>query len=267
MGSTKEYLMEMEEFRREKWIDEVYPDVEPETDEWEQAAEQYSYWMDDLAEQAERQWFQDSLNDLDDRYRYAVRELHELETLVSSAHTDIVFRLAYVHTVTVMEAFLMYSARALLNDKEHLDRFYTNVASIPKLKGIISKCARAVINNTQKHPEGFPPDEAIQRRRTAQLFVSQQTFHNLGHLKTYFTAVLKTPPEWPVEPLEYIVRTRQDLVHRNGVSEDDVPVSIGSWDLTSAITAVRRFIDVVAHSLRRETGLDESLPVFDRDSL
>lgn len=191
MGSMKELLFDLQEQRADEWIDDNFPDAEEGTPEWDMAAQNYSWMLDDLAEQAERQWFQDSLNDLDDRYTHAARELDELKELVNPAQAGIVLRMAYAHTVTVMEAFLMYSARALLNDGEHLDRFYTNVASVPKIKGTIRKCAQAVLDNTQKHPKGTPPDEAAQLRRTAQLFVSQQTFHNLNNLKDFFYLYLK----------------------------------------------------------------------------
>lgn len=262
MGSMKELLFEMEEERANEWIAEHYPDVEEETVEWEMAEQDYSLMLDDLAEQAEWQWFQDSLYDLDDRYIHAVRELDELKELVNSAQAGIVFRMAYAHTVTVMEAFMMYSARALLNDLAHLDRFYKHFASSnTQVSGALRKCAQAVLKNTQKHPDGSPPDETIQRRRTAQLYVSQQTFHNLDNLKSYFSSVLEVPCEWPFTPLKHIVDTRQDLVHRNGVSKHDEQVHIGSWHLTDAISNVRTFVDEVALSLRRETGADDVLPV------
>lgn len=113
--------------------------------------------LDDLAEQAEWQWFQDSLNDLEDRYTHAVHELEELKALVTSAPADIVFRMAYAHTVTVMEAFMMYSARALLNDPEHLNRFYSCIT--PAFQKKINQCRSTVLENTQTTEE-FSIDEA-----------------------------------------------------------------------------------------------------------
>lgn len=265
MGSMKELLFEMQEERANERIEENYPDVEEGTPEWEIAVQNYSWMLDDLAEQAEWQWFQDSLNDLDDRYTHAIHELDELKELVSSAQAGIVFRMAYAHTVTVMEAFLMYSARALLNDAEHLDRFYSRIA--PAFQKKINQCRSEVLRNTQRLTDEFSIDEADLKRRTAQLFVSQQTFHNLDNLQNYFSSVLEVPYEWPFSPLRYIVDTRQDLVHRNGVSKHDEQVSIGSWHLTNAISDVRAFVDAVALTLRRETGASHSLPVvLPRDS-
>ncbi|ELQ6035283.1 hypothetical protein R2223_003951 [Cronobacter sakazakii] len=256
----KELLHEIREERALEWIEDNYPDAEEGTPEWDFASQNYNWMLDDLAEQAELQWFQDSLNDLDDRYIHAVRELDELKELVASEQAGIVFRMAYAHTVTVMEAFLMYSARALLNDVKHLDRFYSRIA--PAFQKKINKCKSEVLNNTQLRPTGeFSIDEADLKRRTAQLFVSQLTFHNLGNLDKYFSSVLELPYEWPFEPLIYIVETRQDLVHRNGVSKFDEQVHIGSWHLESALSNVRAFVDAVALTLRRETGASNSLPV------
>lgn len=258
MGRMKELLHEIQEERAQEWIEENYPEAEEGTEEFDAAAQAYSLMLDDLAEQAERQWFLESLNDLDDRYRHAVSELNELSSLVSSEIPSIVFRLAYVHTVTVMEAFLMYSARALLNEPAHLERFYSRV--VPAFKKKIKHCEEEVAQHLQKLPEKMLSDESWLQRSSAQMFISEQTFHNLKHLQHYFSLVLKTSFDWPTESLESIVETRQDLVHRNGVSKDDEPVRIGTWHLTNAIAAVRTFIDAVAMTLRRETGRDAILP-------
>lgn len=258
MGRMKELPHEIQEERAQEWIEENYPEAKEGTEEFDVAAQAYSLMLDDLAEQAERQWFLESLNDLDDRYRHAVSELNELSSLVSSGMPSIVYRLAYVHTVTVMEAFLMYSARALLNEPAHLERFCSRVAH--DFKNKIKHCEEEVAQHLQKLPEKMLSDESWLQRSSAQMFISERTFHNLKFLQHYFSLVLKTSFDWPTESLESIVETRQDLVHRNGVSKDDEPVRIGTWDLKKAITAVRTFIDAVAMTLRRETGRDEILP-------
>ncbi|SFF38524.1 hypothetical protein SAMN03159428_04948 [Kosakonia radicincitans] len=261
MSSIKEYLMEVEDLRRERWIEEIYGDLDPESDEWQDAAGQYSDWLDDVAEQAERRWFQDSLNDLDSRYIHAVRELDELHELRESVGGGIVYRLGYVHTVTVMEAFLMYSARALLNDDAHLEHFYASLSKMPYLKGKLKKCREAVLEEYQAiQDDSLILTETDVRRLSAQRCISEQTFHNVDNMKEYFDAVLKTPRDWPVDGLRSIVDTRQDLVHRNGVSAHDEPVSINVWQLDRALTTVRAFIDAVALTLRQETGKDGVLP-------
>lgn len=261
MSSIKEYLMEVEDLRRERWIEEIYGDLDPESDEWQDAAGQYSDWLDDVAERAELRWFQDSLNDLDSRYIHAVRELDELHELRESVSGGIVCRLGYVHTVTVMEAFLMYSARALLNDDAHLEHFYASLSKIPHLRGQLKKCRQAVLDEYQDMQDvSVVLTETNVRRLSAQRCISEQTFHNVDHLTAYFDAVLKTPRDWPVDALRSIVATRQDLVHRNGVSAHNEPVSINVWQLNRALTAVREFIDAVALTLRRETGKDGALP-------
>ncbi|MDK9421978.1 hypothetical protein PO857_004321 [Pectobacterium carotovorum] len=266
MGSVKELLFEAQEAQREEWIAEQYPEAEEGSEEFDSAALAYGWMLDALADDAERQWFQDSLNDLDDRYRHAVGELDELNALVTSAQSNIALRLAYAHTVTVMEAFLMYSARALLSDPAHLARFDSRVAPLPLFRKPLAQCKAEVLHNTQKRADGTAAEDPNLKRRTAQLFVSRQTFHNLEHMNRYFRLVLETPPEWPVDRLVNIVATRQHLVHRNGVNKDDEPVSIGHWELADAIAVVRLFIDAVALTLRQETGADSTLPRVDPEN-
>ncbi|MBY6260061.1 hypothetical protein K3G69_26665 [Phytobacter diazotrophicus] len=258
MSKIKELFCDMQEERCIAWIMGNYPDAEEGTEEWDAAAQEYR-WMLEAQEEAAYLWFfQESLNDLESRYRHAVRELDELHELIGSSFGGIVCRLGFAHTVTVMEAFLMYSARALLNDPAHLERFYASLSHNPRLNGQLRKCRGAVEQRYQKRKDtavSLTEDEL--RLHSAQLCVSQLTFHNLDIMTAYFDAVLKSRHDWPVDDLRDIVRTRQDLIHRNGVNTEDEPVSINQWQLNSAIRAVRAFIDAVALTLRRETGRDE----------
>ncbi len=63
----KELMIDIEEERFNEWIEENYPDVVPESEEWEQAANLY-YWEQEDLDQA--QWdhehvlFVVSLNDV-----------------------------------------------------------------------------------------------------------------------------------------------------------------------------------------------------------
>jgi hypothetical protein len=64
------------------------------------------------------------------------------------------------------------------------------------------------------------------------------TFHNVKTIERYFSAVLHTPPVWPVKPLDIIADWRNDLVHRNGVDEHDVPRGISAQQLQNALQRV-----------------------------
>jgi hypothetical protein len=127
MGSMKDQMMDIESERFDKWLAENYPDVVPGSEEWEQAANLYCWEQEYLADQA--QWdhehglFVASLNNVHQRYLHAMQELKGLYTLLDTEQPELVYRMSFVHAVTVMEAYLMYCARALLEEDLPLTRF------------------------------------------------------------------------------------------------------------------------------------------------
>nr|WP_237162873.1 hypothetical protein [Serratia symbiotica]CDS58919.1 conserved hypothetical protein [Serratia symbiotica] len=109
MGSMKDLMLDIEAERFDEWFAENYPDVIPDSEEWEQEA---------LADQAqwdhEHELFVASLNNVRQRYLHANQELKKLYALLDKEQPELVYRMSFVHAVTVMEAYLMYCARALL---------------------------------------------------------------------------------------------------------------------------------------------------------
>ncbi|MDW8844583.1 hypothetical protein SD961_01535 [Erwinia sp. MMLR14_017] len=140
MGSAKEYMWELQEERFEAWAAEHYGEVEPDTEKWEQIREFYSWEQEALADQA--QWerelgmFAASLDNVHQRYLHASQELKKLHSLLEIPQPELVYWMSYVHAVTVMEAYLMYCARALLEHEWPLRRFleayYLQSGSISK---------------------------------------------------------------------------------------------------------------------------------------
>lgn len=130
MGSAKELMWELQQERFEAWAAEKYPEAEPDTPEWETIGQIYSDWQDFLSDQAYEDYLRDeftaSLNSVDARCEHAFSELRTLQGLNLSYQPDIVLRMSWVHAVSVMEACLMYCARALLNHEPHLLLFRSN---------------------------------------------------------------------------------------------------------------------------------------------
>ena len=123
----KDMMIDIEAERFNEWLKENYPDVIPNSEEWEQAANLYYWEQEALADQA--QWdhehglFEVSLNDVHQRYRHARQELKKLYALLDREQPELVYRMSFVHAVTVMEAYLMYCARSLLEHDWPLKRF------------------------------------------------------------------------------------------------------------------------------------------------
>lgn len=64
--------------------------------------------------------------------------------------------------------------------------------------------------------------------------------------------VLHIPPVWTTEPLGIIADWRNDLVHRNGVDEHDVPRVISAQQLQNALQKVSDLLEAADMSLRLE---------------
>ena len=244
MGCMKEYMQDLEAERFDEWLEENYPDVNPNSEEWEQAANLYCWEQEAMADQA--QWehehglFVASLNNVHLRYIHAKEELKKLYTLLDKEQPELVYRMSFVHAVTVMEAYLMYCARALLEHDWPLKRFLNEyyLKSAPKVTNKDKTAARTM------DVELFRP--------AARNYVSRMTFHNVKTIERYFGAVLHIPPVWPTEPLGIISDWRNDLVHRNGVDEHDVPRGISAQQLQNTLQKVSDLIEAADISLRQE---------------
>lgn len=243
MGSMKEYMHDLEAERFDEWLEEHYPDVVPDSEEWEQAANLYYWEQEALADQAQRghehEQFVASLNNIQQRYQHAVQEIKKLWALLENPQPELVYRMSFVHAVTVMEAYLMYCARALLEHDWPLCRF---------LVEYYLKSERVKKNEKQAAREM----ELDMFRPAARNYVSRMTFHNVKTIERYFGAVLHIPPVWPVKPLGIIADWRNDLVHRNGVDEHDEPRVISVQQLQNALQKVSDLIEAAHLSLRQE---------------
>ncbi|HFT1072117.1 TPA: hypothetical protein ACMEZR_000196 [Klebsiella pneumoniae] len=110
----KELLFDMQQERRDEWIFNNYPEAEEGTPEWDAAVQEYSWIQDWMEDSAEQQYFEASLASIPDRLQDAKDELCELENLMQFNQPRIVQRMAYVHCVSVLDSFLMYSAILLI---------------------------------------------------------------------------------------------------------------------------------------------------------
>ncbi|MEQ9883167.1 hypothetical protein ABRP83_13425 [Pectobacterium brasiliense] len=248
MSSTKDYILEVEEKNRDSWIADHYPNAEVESDEWESAAQNYRWFQDWMEAAAEQQYFEASLACIPDRLAEAKGELYALEQLLRHKQPEIVLRMAFVHAITVMDSFLMYSARALLHHPSHLARFMQHAGGFVR-----NKRAWQALHNAkwiEQEPDVDTPAEVYIRR--AQALVGEMTFQSHKFIRGYFTTLLATPVAWPLDEIAGLVRTRNDLVHRNGVSVSHEPVHIWPDRVQEAIRQVTVLIVAAATTLLQE---------------
>ncbi|WP_426768806.1 hypothetical protein [Erwinia aphidicola] len=245
MGSMKGLMLDIEAERFDEWLAENYPNVPAGSEEWEQAANLYYWEQEALADQAqwdhERGLFVASLNNVQQRYRHANQELKKLHALLDKEQPELVYRMSFVHAVTVMEAYLLYCARALLEHDWPLKRFRDEYYLKLEIKGVKKPDKQAALGM-----------ELSLFRPAARNVVSQMTFHNVKTIERYFGTVLHIQPVWPVEPLGIIADWRNDLVHRNGVDEHDEPRVISTLQLQNALQIVYDLIEAADQSMRME---------------
>jgi len=245
MGSIKDLMLDLEAERFDEWLEENYPDVVPDSEQWEQAASFYYWEQEMLADQAqwdhEHELFVASLNNVHQRYLHAIEELEKLSDLLEKPQNELVYRMSFVHIVTVMEAYLMYCARALLEHDWPLRRFIEEYYQNSEI-------------NKQKKREAREMSIA-EFRPVAKRVFERMTFHKYEFIEHYFSTVLHVSPVWPTEPLKTIPLLRNDLVHRNGVDKKDIPVIISAQLLQKTLQQVRDLIDAANLSMQLEVDL------------
>lgn len=191
-----------------------------------------------MEEAAEQQYFEASLASIPDRLQDAKAELDELESLMQFNQPRIVERMAYVHCVSVLDSFLMYSARALLSHPPHLQKFLHEADSLVPNKEDRRKLLAS--KWVEQEPDKDTPEKVYTWR--AQSLVAKKTFQSHKVIGRYFSRMLTTPHEWPLEEIKGVIKTRNALVHRNGVTESLEPVYISSGSVQNAICCVFRSI-------------------------
>ncbi|MGQ6146121.1 hypothetical protein ACUNHO_24385 [Serratia sp. IR-2025] len=264
--AMREMELRLSEYSPEReWIAITYPGLEEGSEAWDRAAQEYYDWCELDIEVTTLLLFEASLENVGDRYDHALRELDELQALLAVPQPIIVSRLAYVHCVTVMEAFLMYAARAMLNLPSHLARFHERKACF-----ILNEKKRNALDKSHQRDREKPADPSpsvsayvtLPSTRTRDYMgtvrdtVGAMTFHNVGHIERYFRAMLTIPPDWPLDDtFKAIIETRQDLVHRNGITKEERQVVIKVSDLELALCTMRKFITLANADFQAEIAL------------
>lgn len=247
MGSMKEHMMDLQEERFLAWAAEHYPDVSPDTPEWEQIANYYSWEQEALEEQFYEEMLlarheddlrdRASLEDIELRFQHAISELDELGQLNAVRQPELIFRMGVVHSVSVMDSFLMYCARALLNHDWPLRRFREEY----------------FLRFATKKDRSIPHLHDLSLfRDSARRYVAKSSFQSAWFIERYFSTVMHFPCDWPLMPLVWLSELRNDLVHRGGYTKAGSRVDVSSVDLRRAVDVVRATIETAMASLRLE---------------
>ena len=247
MGSMKEYMMDLQEERFETWAAEHYPEVSPDTPEWEQIANYYSWEQ----EAQEEQFYEEmllarheedlrdraSLDDIELRFQHAMSELDELGPLNAVRQPELICRIGVDHSVSVMDSFLMYCARALLNHDWPRRRFREEYF------------LRFAIKKDRSIPHLH---DLFLFRDSARRYIAKSSFQSAWFIERYFSTVMHFPCDWPLFTLPQVSELRNSLVHRGGYTQTGSRVDISPVEFSRAISVVRAIIETAMASLRLE---------------
>ncbi|MFM1001212.1 hypothetical protein WFK94_20465 [Yersinia enterocolitica] len=219
MGSTKQWFEDAEESRREAWIRSKLsdPDLEEDSDEWQQLAQEhddYRYFEDEMARYAAEQ---------------AQEEYEEQQWLKSNPHTDI-----YASSISLLEGILD-------EGKNHTSETFYKM-QIAYCVTIMESCLGDMIksivlsdnryrNNAIYHIEHLRKKEIklvnlIDKEdvvgKSVQEYLTGILYHDITMVEKTYRAILKNDEYKQIETkkIDALTKIRHDIVHRNGKNRD-----------------------------------------------
>lgn len=229
MSSTKEYLMEVQHENCIEWIRQRYGiEIAPDTDDerWEELAQEYSDMLE--AEEAEYEWLnRHSHDEFFHEFFYELAKTSGLLNTGAKMYADMLNKLVYAHAVTLMEALISSVVRKLLVSEQAL-----LINLVTEHKQLSSKSV------SLKDIVGDP--KAVERIVLDAL--SRLSFHNPVTINVVLTAMFKEHmKDLDVGAIGGICSKRHDIIHRNGKTVDDQPISLTTEEVEDALLAIRAF--------------------------
>lgn len=245
MSSTKDWLFEVEAERREKWMRETYNipedmEIEEDTPEWNEMAKEYANMLD--GEQSD--WEEKQQNEYNQRKHWY--EQHPYESIYASLVTQrlhlkqmiekdeesfdshTIHKMAFVHSVTLLEAMIGDMIKALIVKHRHLmKRMALNIDEFNANKKYTVK----EIVELQDGIDGI-----------VMIALSKVSYHNLVTAKKLLVGLFgPVMNDLELNLIIPIVDKRHDFVHRNGKTTNDVFVVITKDILLDDMVTIDNF--------------------------
>lgn len=231
MGSMSDLMIELENEKADQWIRDRLEDedVDEESEEYKDLADEYSNLQEYLREQFE---FEEDLkwlkkNDSSTIHRLFLEEISELEKLIINnplkTKPYIMYRMTYAHSVSLLEAFLGDTVKSLVNDN---DRFFVNSFKIAELKNV--KYTLEFLATTESNPRALAIKE-----------LSKILYHNMPKVKIIFETILGKKIELNISEVDKITKIRHDIVHRNGKNKEGNPIYLDQKDITDMFLEIK----------------------------
>lgn len=253
MSSIKDYLFDLQNEEAEEWIRKRLDneDADENSEEWEQLAKEYDDYQEHLFDEAEYQaelnWLRE--NGSSQIHKFFVDELDALERITKNnldnrsntalmLNSQLIIKMAFSYSVTLLEAFLGDTLKSLLNENESfLDNAISNIDELKKARYSFSDLKE--IN--------------IDIKSLAIRKISEILFHNMPKVKIIYEQVLGKKLKIDISRVNKITEIRHHIVHRNGMTLDGESIVVTADDLSSAIGYIKEF------SVELQTEINEQL--------
>ncbi|BCV46187.1 hypothetical protein TUM17379_32050 [Shewanella algae] len=239
-------MIEMENERADLWIRERLndEDADEDSEEYQQLAEEYSNLQEFLREQAE---FEEELNWLRENgssiiHKNFIEEINGLKSVLKSANVSnkpyMIYRMTYAHSVTLLEAFLGDTIKALVSESN--DNFMRSMG-IDELKKARYSLEFLALNN-------------VDAKSLAIKELSKILYHNIPKVKKMFEVILNQDIPIDISKVVQITKTRHDIVHRNGMTHDGEAIILTDHDICEAIDFIEEFSNELQKSITNQAS-------------
>lgn len=237
MGATKEWLMEMQEVQyeesRAEWIRrELNDDDADETTEgWQELVDQYDKTIRDYEDAIydEYSWYHDQ--DYSNALISFQQSINDIESILRSninpTVVDTIYKMSYVHMVTVLETYLADTLKFLVFKN---DQYLAN--AVKNLKEIKDRSLKPI--------DVFLDKKIVEKIVTEQL--SKYLYHDVVKVLEIYKHCLDFKNTYELKEVIHATAVRHDLVHRNGKRKDGTSVQLDLNQLKSSLASIKNFV-------------------------
>jgi len=244
MGRAKDHMMELENDRMRQWMMDTYgvdkDELDEDSEEWQDMAQEYQNMLD--GEQADEEAaaaeayddYQEYMRQhpYDQMYQEYQAQQMLIQKIIyeneGSVEGYTIQKMAFVHSVTLMEALIGDMVKALAIKHSHIMRKLSLCVEDANAK------KKFTIREILEQPGGI--DGVVLE------ILSKLSFHNLDSVKRILEGVFpETMKNLDYTPVRPVIEKRHDFVHRNGKNTKGDNIVMTSEILKADMDVVHRF--------------------------
>lgn len=142
MGATKDWVMEVEESRREQWIRERLssPDLEEDSEEWQLLEQDYDDYQDFLSDMAREEYENEKWLKQHPHtaiYEIAINLLEQIKEEGQQTTSEVFIKMKTAYIVTIMENCLSEMIKSVvLSHNRYVENAIKNVKELKEKKSL-----------------------------------------------------------------------------------------------------------------------------------